>query len=136
MPPPLPSTKQESFHNKIILPVATALNARLNILKQEGLPESQQMPLVLVSQGQQPTAAWLTTPAAAPSQGELAVQHLLEVVQPNASGTRCGTATGPSHSWYHPFLSTNVLHDHRGHIAHKPGLLILNESGSALRTAR
>ncbi|KAH9039888.1 hypothetical protein EDB85DRAFT_1928430, partial [Lactarius pseudohatsudake] len=98
-PPPLPSTKWESFHNKIILPVATALNAWLNVLKQEGLPESQQMPLVLVSQGQQPTAAWLTTPAAAPSQGKLAVQHLLEVVQPDASGTRRGTATGPSHSW-------------------------------------
>ncbi|KAH8977535.1 hypothetical protein EDB92DRAFT_1822289 [Lactarius akahatsu] len=76
-----------------------ALNTWLNVLKQEGLPESQQMLLVLVSQGWKPTAASLTTPTAAPSQGKLAVQHLLEVVQPNASGMCCGTTTGPSHSW-------------------------------------
>jgi len=33
-----------SFRDKIILPIATALNARLNVLKQEGLAESHTYP--------------------------------------------------------------------------------------------
>ena len=33
-----------SFRDKIILPIATALNARLNVLKQEGLVESHTYP--------------------------------------------------------------------------------------------
>ncbi|KAH9025731.1 hypothetical protein EDB85DRAFT_1981607 [Lactarius pseudohatsudake] len=136
MPPPLPSTKWESFHNKIILPVATALNARPNVLKQEGLPESQQMPLVLVSQGQQPTAAWLTTPAAAHRKANSPSSTCLKSCNPMRLARAAAQRRGPHTAGTHPFLSANVLHDRRGHIAHKPGLLILDESGSALRAAR
>ncbi|KAI9442757.1 HbrB-domain-containing protein [Lactarius indigo] len=126
-----------SFRDKIILPIATVLNARLNALKQEGLPEShtyprlQQMLLVLVSQGRQPTAASLTAPAPAPSQGELAVQHLLKVVRSDASGTRAAAQRrGPYAAGTHSFLSGNVPRDRRGRIAHKPGPLSLDEPGS------
>ncbi|KAH9170146.1 HbrB-domain-containing protein [Lactarius sanguifluus] len=106
-----------SFRDKIILPIATALNARLNVLKQEGLPEShtyprlQQMLLVL--------------------QGELAVQHLLKVVRSDASGTRAAAQRrGPYAAGTHSFLSGNVPRDRRGRIAHKPGPLSLDEPGS------
>ncbi|KAH9170347.1 hypothetical protein EDB89DRAFT_2230673 [Lactarius sanguifluus] len=66
----------------------------------EGLPESQQM--LLISQGRQPTTASLTTPAAAPSQGELAVQPLLEVVRPDASDTRAAAQRRAPRGWYAP----------------------------------
>jgi len=123
-----------SFRDKIILPIATALNARLNVLKQEGLVEShtyprlQQMLLVLVSQGRQPTSACLTSPAPSPSQGELAVQHLLKVVRSEASGTRgAAQRRGPYAAGRHSFLTGNVPRDRRGRIAHKPDPLSLDE---------
>ncbi|KAH9060361.1 HbrB-domain-containing protein [Lactarius deliciosus] len=110
-----------SFRDKIILPIATALNARLN---SHTYPRLQQMLLVLVSQGRQPTAASLTAPAPAPSQGELAVQHLLKVVRSDASGTRAAAQRrGPYAAGTHSFLSGNVPRDRRGRIAHKPGPL-------------
>ncbi|KAH9021548.1 hypothetical protein EDB85DRAFT_2293461 [Lactarius pseudohatsudake] len=79
-----------------------ALNARLH---QRATPICLQL-LVLVSQGRQPTAA----SAPAPSQGELAVQHLLKVVRSDASGT--------------------VPRDHRERVAHKLNPLSLDEPGS------
>lgn len=128
-----------SFRDKIILPIATALNARLNVLKQEGLAEShtyprlQQMLLVLVSQGRQPTATSLTAPAPSPSQGELAIQHLLKVVRSDACGAR-GSAQrrGPYAARTLSFISGNVPRDRRGRIAHKPDPLSLDEAGSDL----
>jgi hypothetical protein len=91
--------------------------------------------LVLVSQGRQPTAASLTTPAPAPSQGELAVQHLLNVVRSGASGTRLSGQRGtyaPRAPRTLSFLSGNVPRDRRGRIAHRPGPLSLDGTGSDL----
>ena len=89
--------------------------------------------LVLVSQGRQPTATSLTAPAPAPSQGELAVQHLLKVVRSETSGTRgAAQRRGPYAAGRHTFLSGNVPRDRRGRIAHKPGPLSLDETGSDL----
>ncbi|KAH9162463.1 hypothetical protein EDB89DRAFT_638312 [Lactarius sanguifluus] len=124
-----------SFRDKIILPIATALSARLNVLNQEleGLPEShtyprlQQLLLVLVSQGRQPTTASLT--ALAPSQVELAVQHLLKVVRSDASSMRAAAQRRGSYAaGTHSFFSGNVPHNRRGRIAHKSGSL--DEPGS------
>lgn len=74
----------------------------------------------------------LTTPAPAPSQGEVAVQHLLNVVRSGASGTRISR----QRSAYAPrtlsFLSGNVPRDRRGRIAHRPDPLSLDETGSDL----
>ncbi|KAF8257943.1 HbrB-like-domain-containing protein [Lactarius quietus] len=128
-----------SFRDKIILPITTALNTRLNVLKQEGLAEShtyprlQQMLLVLVSQGRQPTSTCLTAPAPAPPQGELAVQHLLKVVRSDVCGTH-GSAQRrrPYATRTLSFLSGNVPRDRRGRIAHKPGPLSLDETSSDL----
>ncbi|KAI9453150.1 HbrB-like-domain-containing protein [Lactarius psammicola] len=128
-----------SFRDKIILPIVTVLNTRLNVLKQEGLsvghtyPRLQQMLLVLVSQGRQPTSVSLTAPAPSPSQGELAVQHLLKVVRSDASSTRAAAQRrGPYAAGTHSFLSGNSPRDRRGRIAHKhkPGPLSLDETGS------
>lgn len=128
-----------SFRDKIILPIATALNARLNVLKQEGLAEShtyprlQQMLLVLVSQGRQPTATSFTAPAPSPSQGELAIQHLLKVVRSDACGTRGSAQRRGTYAIRTlSFISGNVPRDRRGRIAHKPGPLSLDEAGSDL----
>jgi len=128
-----------SFRDKIILPIAQLLNTRLSVLKQEGLsPEShtyprlQQMLLVLVSQGRQPTAASLATPTPTPSQGELAVQHLLKVVRSGASGARLSGPRGAYATRTLSFLSGNVPRDRRGRIAHRPGPLSLDETGSDL----
>jgi len=128
-----------SFRDKIILPIVPLLNTRLNMLKQEGLsseshtyPRLQQMLLVLVSQGRQPTAMSLTTPAPAPSQGEVAVQHLLNVVRSGASGTRITGQRGASAPRTLSFLSGNVPRDRRGRIAHRPDPLSLDETGSDL----
>ncbi|KAH9992941.1 HbrB-like-domain-containing protein [Russula vinacea] len=128
-----------SFRDKIILPIAPLLNTRLNILKQEGLssethtyPRLQQMLLVLVSQGRQPTAVSLTTPAPAPSQGELAVQHLLNVVRSGTTSTRLSGQRGAYAARTLSFLSGNVPRDRRGRIAHRPGPLSLDEPGSDL----
>jgi len=88
--------------------------------------------LVLVSQGRRPTAASLTTPAPTPSQGELAVQHLLNVVRSGASGAR---HTGPRGAYALrtlSFLSGNIPRERRGRIAHRPGPLSLDETGSEL----
>ncbi|KAH9069704.1 hypothetical protein EDB83DRAFT_2518060 [Lactarius deliciosus] len=113
-----------SFRDKIILPIATALNARLHL---------QPMLLVLVSQGRRPNAASLTAPALTPSQGELAVQRLLKVVRSDTSGTRATTQRwGPYAAGTHSFLSNNVPRDRHGRIAHNPGPLSLDESGSDL----
>ncbi|KAH9038307.1 hypothetical protein EDB85DRAFT_2141826 [Lactarius pseudohatsudake] len=73
----------------------------------------------------------LTALASAPSQGELAAQHLLKVVRSDASGT-CATAQrrGPYTAGTPSSLSGNVLHDRRGRITHKPGPLSLDELGS------
>ncbi|KAH9164899.1 hypothetical protein EDB89DRAFT_382091 [Lactarius sanguifluus] len=153
--PPPPSTKREKFHvhtilparnvdvwkvalrsfrDTIILPIATALNARLSVLNQEleGLPESHTYPrlhqllLVLVSQGRQPTTASLT--ALAPSQGELAVPHQLKVVRSDAPSMRAAAQRWGSYAaGTHSFFSGNVPHNRRGRISHKPGL---DEPGS------
>lgn len=88
--------------------------------------------LVLVSQGRQPTAASLTTPAPAPSQSELAVQHLLNVVRSGASGVRLSGPRGTYAPRTLSFLSSNVPRDRRGRIAHRPGSLSLDETGSDL----
>ncbi|KAI9510120.1 HbrB-domain-containing protein [Russula earlei] len=128
-----------SFRDRIIFPIAPLLNARLNILKQEGLsseshtyPRLQQMLLVLVSQGRQPTAAPLTTPAPTLLPGELAVQHLLNVVRSGASGARLSGPRGACAPRTLSFLSGNVPRDRRGRIAHRPGPLSLDETGSDL----
>ncbi|KAH9033977.1 hypothetical protein EDB83DRAFT_2318918 [Lactarius deliciosus] len=113
-----------SFRDKIILPIATALNARLHV---------QPMLLILVSQGRRPNAASLTAPALTPSQGELAVQRLLKVVRSDTSGTRATTQRwGPYAAGTHSFLSNNVPRDCHGRIAHNRGPLSLDESGSDL----
>lgn len=91
--------------------------------------------LVLVSQGRQPTATSLTAPAPSPSQGELAIQHLLKVVRSDACGTRGGSGQrrGPYATRTLSFISGNVPRDRRGRIAHKPGpLSLLDEAGSDL----
>jgi len=88
--------------------------------------------LVLVSQGRQPTATSLTTPAPAPSQGELAVQHLLNAVRSGASGTRLSGQRGAHAPRTLSFLSGNVPRDRRGRIAHRPGPLSLDETSSDL----
>ena len=91
--------------------------------------------LVLVSQGRQPTAASLTTPAPAPSQGELAVQHLLNVVRSGAPNTRLSGQRGayaPRAPRTLSFLSGNVPRDRRGRIAHRPGPLSLDGTSSDL----
>jgi hypothetical protein len=85
--------------------------------------------LVLVSQGRQPAAASLTTPSPAPSQGEVAVQHLLNVVRSSGSGARPSGSRGPRTL---SFLSGNVPRDRRGRIAHRPGPLSLDEPCSDL----
>ncbi|KAH9962095.1 HbrB-like-domain-containing protein [Lactifluus volemus] len=127
-----------SFRDKIILPIATPLNARLSMLKQEGLSEShtyprlQQMLLVLVSQGRQPTASSLCASAPTPSQGEIAVQHLLKVVRSGVTGARLSGQRGAYASRTLSFLSGNVPRDRRGRIAHRPGPLSLDETSSEL----
>lgn len=88
--------------------------------------------LVLVSQGRRPTAASLTTPTPTPSQGELAVQHLLNVVRSGASGARHSGPRGAYATRTLSFLSGNVPRDRRGRIAHRPGPLSLDETGSEL----
>lgn len=90
--------------------------------------------LVLVSQGRQPTATSLTAPAPSPSQGELAIQHLLKVVRSDACGTRGGSRQrrGPYAARTLSFISGNVPRDRRGRIAHKPDPLSLDEAGSDL----
>jgi len=85
-----------------------------------------------VSQGRQPTAASLTTPAPAPSQGELAVQHLLNVVRSGTSSARLSGQRGANASRTLSFLSSNVPRDRRGRIAHRPGPLNLDEPSSDL----
>src|SRR5712671_2595291 len=88
--------------------------------------------LVLVSQGRRPTAASLTTPAPTPSQGELAVQHLLNVVRSGASGARHTGPRGVYALRTLSFLSGNIPRERRGRIAHRPGPLSLDETGSEL----
>ncbi|KAH9007437.1 hypothetical protein EDB83DRAFT_2597260 [Lactarius deliciosus] len=126
-----------SFRDKIILPIATALNARLHVLKQEGLPETPTYPRLqqslCFSQGRRPNAVSLTAPTLTPSQGELAVQRLLKVVRSDTSGTRATTQRwGPYAAGTHSFLSNNVPRNRHRRIAHNPGPLSLDESGSDL----
>jgi hypothetical protein len=86
--------------------------------------------LVLVSQGRQPTTTSLSTSALTPSQGELAVQHLLNVVRSGVTGTRLSGQRGAYATRTLSFLSGNVPRDRRGRIAHRPGSLSLDETGS------
>jgi hypothetical protein len=89
--------------------------------------------LVLVSQGRQPTATSFTAPAPSPSQGELAIQHLLKVVRSDACGTRGSAQRRGTYAIRTlSFISGNVPRDRRGRIAHKPGPLSLDEAGSDL----
>lgn len=74
----------------------------------------------------------LTTPAPAPSQGEVAVQHLLNVVRSGVSGTRISGKRGAYAPRTLSFLSGNVPRDRRGRIAHRPDPLSLDETGSDL----
>ena len=88
--------------------------------------------LVLVSQGRQPIAVSLTIPTPTPSQGEAAVQHLLNVVRSSGSGTRLSGPRGAYAPRTLSFLSGNVPRDRRGRIAHRPGPLSLDEPCSDL----
>ncbi|KAH9041106.1 hypothetical protein EDB84DRAFT_1645356 [Lactarius hengduanensis] len=138
MPPPsikwerLRTVALRSFRDKIILPIATALNAT-----QRGRPTREphlSTPPANASHlslTRPVTHRRLTALASAPSQGELATQHLLKVVQSDASGT-CTAAQrrGPYTTGTHSSHSGNVLHDRHGRITHKPGPLSLDEPGS------
>ncbi|KAH9020362.1 hypothetical protein EDB83DRAFT_2555893 [Lactarius deliciosus] len=95
---------------KIILPMATALNARLHVLKQEGPPQNPTYPPAKPLRG-----AWIgATNSCDPMRPARAPRH----------------SDGPYAAGNHLFLSNNVLRDRHGHITHNPGPLSLDESGS------
>lgn len=103
------------------------------LLSQKNKPTHARRLLVLVSQGRQPTATSLTAPAPSPSQGELAVQHLLKVVRSDVSGTRVAAQRRGTYATRTlSFISGNLPRDRRGRIAQKPGPLSLDEPGSDL----
>jgi len=58
------------------------------------------------------------------------VQHLLNVVRSGATGARLSGQRGAYASRTLSFLSGNVPRDRRGRIAHRPGPLSLDETGS------
>jgi hypothetical protein len=73
--------------------------------------------LVLVSQGRQPTTTFLSTSALTLSQGELAVQHLLNVVRSGVTGTRLSGQREAYAARTLSFPSGNAPRDRRGRIA-------------------
>lgn len=60
------------------------------------------------------------------------MQHLLKVVRSGASGARLSGPRGAYATRTLSFLSGNVPRDRRGRIAHRPGPLSLDETGSDL----
>ncbi|KAI0040640.1 HbrB-domain-containing protein [Auriscalpium vulgare] len=139
MPSYLPTSPQidvrtvalRSFRDKIILPISSILNTRLNLQRSENLVEShiyprlQQMLLVLVSQTRTQVSSMSLTsshPQLAP--GEAAVSRLLRLVRASTTGARLsGGRTPHQQARALSFLSSNTPRDRRGRIAQRPGPL-------------
>ncbi|KIY72901.1 HbrB-domain-containing protein [Cylindrobasidium torrendii FP15055 ss-10] len=123
-----------SFRDKVILPLAPRLKARLSMAnRQDNFPETsgyqqprlQQMLLVLTSQNRyrSPTFSLTAASQTAPSNGEAAVLELLRLLRSPAPQIPSAKAiTGRVAPRAPSFLSGGLPRDRRGRIAHKQKL--------------